>query len=227
MDLIKKAARRAADLSRQMLAYSGKGKFTVQPVSLTRWCTTEQLLSVSLSKKAADVRPGPGSSGDQADASQMHQVVMNLMVNASEALGEQGGAISTPPSNRMQYRRFGGYRFRPGSGGRALCPPGGCRYRLRHGSGNTAKIFDPFFTTKFTGRGLGLAAVQGIVRGHKGAIRVSSEPGKGTTFQVLFPASGATTIPTPHESLTADPCAAAGRCWLSTTKKSSATRRAG
>ena len=194
---------RAADLTRQMLAYSGKGRFIVEPVDLSRLVEDSQkMLAMSVSKKAtvsynlaADLPP------IQADASQMCQVLMNLVINASEALGEQGGAIAVSTSAlRCEAKDLAG----KGLGqdlpeGRYVClqvADTGCGMDEQ----TLAKIFDPFFTTKFTGRGLGLAAVHGIVRGHKGAIQVSSEPGKGTTFRVLFPANGPAAPATRNES---------------------------
>ncbi len=132
---------------------------------------------------------------------------MNLIINASEALGEEGGAISiSTDAIQCKAEDLAGSGF-----GQDL--PEGPYVRLEvadTGYGmdqqTLVKIFDPFFTTKFTGRGLGLAAVQGIVRGHKGAIQVSSEPGKGTTFRVLFPASGPA-VPAARS----EPAAASGR----------------
>ena len=186
------------------------------------------MLEVSISKKVA-LKHNLASDLPviQADASQINQVVMNLIVNASEALGEQGGVISISTDavqcNTEDLTGIGfGQDLADGLYVRLEVADTGCGMDQE----TREKIFDPFFTTKFTGRGLGLAAVQGIVRGHKGAIRVSSEPGKGTTFQVLFPASGATPSPLRGESA-AQSGAAPGRCWLLTTNQSSATRRAG
>ncbi len=127
----------------------------------------------------------------QADASQINQVVMNLIINAAESLGEEGGVISistdTVPCNAQDLAGIGvSHDLAEGLYVRLEVADTGCGMDQQ----TLAKIFDPFFTTKFTGRGLGLAAVQGIVRGHKGAIQVFSAPGKGTTFRVLFPASG-------------------------------------
>ena len=191
--MIKKAVKRAADLTRQMLAYSGKGKFVVEPVNLTRSVKDlSRMLEVSISKKAVlKHNLAPDLPSIQADASQINQVIMNLIINASEALGEEGGVISistdTVQCNAEDLAGIGfGQDLAEGLYVRLEVADTGCGMDQQ----TLAKIFDPFFTTKFTGRGLGLAAVQGIVRGHKGAIQVSSKPGKGTTFQVLFPASG-------------------------------------
>jgi CheY-like chemotaxis protein len=126
-----------------------------------------------------------------ADATQIRQVVMNLITNAAEAIGAGSGTI-TLRTGEIRARRS---HFRHSYPGDPL--PAGLYVYLDvadTGSGmddeTIARIFDPFFTTKFTGRGLGLAAVLGIVRGHRGALKVASQPGKGTTFRLLFPASG-------------------------------------
>lgn len=202
---IRKASQRAADLTRQMLAYSGKGKFVVEPVNLSQ-CVEEvrRMLELSVSKKATlKYHLLPNLPAIEADASQISQVVMNLVINASEALGEEGGVISV----LTDTVRYDGAKQQVAACGEELAE--GLYVRLEvadTGCGmdpqTRAKFFDPFFTTKFTGRGLGLAAVQGIVRGHKGAIRVFSEPDKGTTFQVLFPADGQASAVPPGKSAT-------------------------
>jgi PAS domain S-box-containing protein len=195
LDVIKKAVQRAADLTRQMLAYSGKGKFIVEPVSLSRIVEdNKKMLAMSVSKKAV-VRYDLASDlpTTLADASQIHQVILNLVINASDALGEQNGVIAittdTIQCDRASLAALAvGNDLREGLYVRLEVSDTGCGMDQE----TAGKIFDPFFTTKCTGRGLGLAAVHGIVRGHKGAIRVLSEPGKGTTFQVLFPVSDTT-----------------------------------
>ena len=190
--MIKKAVQRAADLTRQMLAYSGKGKFIVEPVDLSRVVEdSRKMLVMSVSKKArvtynlADNLPVI-----QADAAQMCQVVMNLVINASEALGEQGGVIAVSTNTiRCKAKDLAGMGL-----GQDL-PEGQyvCLEVADTGCGmdeqTLAKIFDPFFTTKFRA---GDWVIGGPWHrpGHKGAIQVSSEPGKGTTFRVFFPACG-------------------------------------
>ena len=192
---IEKAALRAADLCKQMLAYSGKGRFVIQRIDLNELLTdTTQLLQISINKKASlRFNLAQALPPIQADASQMRQVVMNLVINAAEALGEKGGSITLSTS---RCRADADYL----SATRSPLPlPAGDYVCLEVGDDGqgmsretVARIFDPFFTTKFTGRGLGLAAVQGIVRGHQGAIKVYSEPGRGTTFKLLFPAATGT-----------------------------------
>jgi PAS domain S-box-containing protein len=189
---IETAAARAADLAKQMLAYSGKGKFLIQSHDLNDLLEEMlHILQVSISKKAVlrlDLnRPLPTV---EADATQIRQIVMNLVINASEAIGDKSGVIAISSGVMDCSRDYlkdvwldenlneGLYVFMEIS-------DSGCGMTKE----TLGKLFDPFFTTKFTGRGLGMAAVLGIVRGHKGAIKVYSEPGKGSTFKILLPAS--------------------------------------
>ena len=189
---IEQAAQRAADLSRQMLAYSGKGRFVVEVVELGDLVTEmTHMLEVSISKKAIlRFNLAANLPTVEVDTTQVRQVLMNLVINASEAIGDKSGviAISTGAMRcepdylsdiRMDEQLPGGlYVF-------VEVADTGCGMERE----TLARIFDPFFTTKFTGRGLGMAAVLGIVRGHRGAIKVYSEPGKGSTFKVLLPAA--------------------------------------
>jgi len=193
------ASRRAAELCRQMLAYSGKGRFVVEKLDLSELVREmANILEVSVSKKATLRCHYPeGLPAVEADATQVRQVVMNLITNASEALGERPGVISISTGAMACDRAY----LLDSVSGTDL--PAG-RYVFLEvsdsGCGMDAetqrRIFDPFFTTKFTGRGLGLAAVLGIVRGHGGSIRVRSQPGKGTTFTVLLPALDTPARPT-------------------------------
>ncbi len=196
IDQIEIAARRAADLCKQMLAYSGKGRFIVHRLDLNKLIEdTTHLLQISIAKNCVlRFNFAPALPPIQADATQLRQVIMNLVINASEAIGSRSGvlAISTGVA-RVDAEYLKG--FRPD----ASPSPGDYVYVevSDNGCGMDAatlkRIFDPFFTTKFTGRGLGLAAVLGIVRGHKGGLKVYSEVGKGTTFKLFFPvASGPT-----------------------------------
>ena len=187
---IGKAARRASELSNQMLAYSGRGRFIVGPINLSDLVREMgELLGVSISKKAiVEYDLAPNLSATIADAAQLRQVVINLITNASEALGEQEGTITlrTRAVQVEQKQLAEAYLSEGASGGRYVSlevSDTGCGMD----EATKARIFDPFFTTKFAGRGLGLAAVLGIVRGHQGAIKVDSTPGVGTTFTVLFP----------------------------------------
>ncbi len=189
---IELAATRAADLAKQMLAYSGRGKFAVQPLRLPALIEEmAHLLETSISKKVRlRLDFAPDVPFIEADPTQIRQIVMNLIVNASDAIGDRVGTIAVR-TGRMECDRT----YLDESSLAAELPEGSYAYFevTDDGCGMDAetrqRIFDPFFTTKFTGRGLGLAAVLGIVRGHRGAIRVYSEPGRGTTFKVLLPAA--------------------------------------
>jgi PAS domain S-box-containing protein len=190
LEQIEEAACRAADLCRQMLAYSGKGSFVVGRMDLNSLVEeTSKLLQISVSKKAAvEYDLAPGLPPVLVDATQMRQVIMNLVINASEAVGERGGLIWV----RSRMVRLHPSALADPALGSELAPGDYLCLEVRdNGSGMTpevkARIFDPFFTTKFTGRGLGLAAVQGIVRGHRGALRVESQIGEGTCFRVFLP----------------------------------------
>ena len=189
---IETAALRAKELTSQMLAYSGRGRFVIEVVDLPDVVAgMMHLLEVSISKTVI-LRTdfSPEAPPVEADVTQLRQIVMNLITNASEAIEDNSGAI-TLTTGAMQCDREclkdtylaedlpeGVYTYLEVS-------DTGCGMD----SETTARIFEPFFTTKFSGRGLGLAAVLGIVRGHKGALRVTSEPGRGTHIRVLFPAA--------------------------------------
>jgi PAS domain S-box-containing protein len=186
------AAQRAAELTRQMLAYSGRGKLAVEPASLSQ--VVEEMLHIlriSISKKAALRLSLPAElPAIEADLGQLRQVVMNLVLNASEAVGDVEGVIAVSVGQTECDRAVLGACWvddglEPGPYVYLEVTDTGCGIPREQKS----RIFDPFFTTKFTGRGLGLPAVLGIVRGHRGAIAVTSTPGKGTTFRVYFPAS--------------------------------------
>jgi signal transduction histidine kinase len=186
-----RAGERAAELTQQLLAYSGKGRFIVEPVSLADLVRDNQvLLKTSIAGNVQLKLDLPdGLPPVQADRAQMQQVVMNLMINAAEAIGAQPGEV------RVTLRETeieGTPALKAGRYVSLEVKDNGCGMSPE----TLKKIFDPFFTTKFTGRGLGLAAVQGIVRAHQGAISVESAPGQGTLFRVLLPvAPGSGTRP--------------------------------
>ncbi|MDX8411048.1 MAG: response regulator [Mariprofundaceae bacterium] len=187
---IEDGAKRAADLCRQMLAYSGKGQFITQPIHLfTQVSEMSKLLEVSIAKNITiHYQLENDRYMFKADASQIQQVIMNLIINASEAIGEDHGAITITSGTTgtkgglLNDRNFG----EPLLAGRYAfleVSDTGCGMDQE----TQSRIFEPFFTTKFTGRGLGMSAVLGIVRSNKGSLFIKSEPGKGSSFKVLFP----------------------------------------
>lgn len=189
---IEGAAKRAADLCRQMLAYAGCGRFVVEAMGLNKLIEDiGQLLRVSVAAKATlAYELDEGLPAIEGDASQIRQIIVNVVTNASEAMGDRPGAIT------VRTRHVEADRLLLDQCYAADEVPEGMYVLLEvadTGRGMSeetlTKLFEPFFSTKFTGRGLGLAAVLGIVRGHHGAVRVSSQPGLGTVFQVFFPAS--------------------------------------
>jgi len=188
---IEVAAKRASELCLQLLAYAGKGSIVVETLDLNALIREMvNLIEVSISKKIKlGLDLGAELPAVRADVTQLRQVILNLVTNASEAVGDQSGSITvTTGSVALDWaslmKSFAAFELQPG------------RYVFLEvrdsGAGMTPdtseRIFDPFFTTKFTGRGLGLAAVMGIVRGHCGAISVDSNEGAGTTFMILLPA---------------------------------------
>jgi PAS domain S-box-containing protein len=198
---IRLGVKRAADLCKQMLAYSGRGRFVVQNHCLNQLLTeSSELLQVSISKQTELVlNLQPKLPAIHADDTQIRQVIMNLVINASEAIGTNKGVITLSTGLIQADRTYlNGTLFAQN------LAEGPYVYLEVTDSGcgmdklTQEKIFDPFFTTKFSGRGLGLAAVLGIVRSHKGALKIHSEPGQGSLFRVLFPcAVGLSSVETP------------------------------
>jgi PAS domain S-box-containing protein len=199
LEEVVRATLRAADLTRQLLAYSGKGAFVVRHLDLsTEVREMATLLRTSISKQATLAwELASDLPAISADPTQIRQVVMNLITNASDALGESGGTITLRTGvadlEELEQQRFG----RPPHGEDPAERDQGPLVYLEIGDSGQgmspdtlSRIFDPFFSTKFSGRGLGLAAVMGIVRSHHGFIRIRTELGKGTAFRVLFPAVG-------------------------------------
>ncbi|MBN2163560.1 MAG: response regulator [Pontiellaceae bacterium] len=191
IEAIKTSSRRAADLCTQLLAYSGKGKLEETSFSMSdlvremvhmlKTCISKScLLNLNLAKQL------PPTLGDP---SQMRQIVMNFVLNASDAIGERSGiiTISTGAMECTDEYLADGCILQPEAPGLYVwlevsdTGAGMDRETMEH-------VFEPFFTTKFSGRGLGLSAVLGIIRSHGGGLRVYSEPGQGTTFKVIFPA---------------------------------------
>jgi PAS domain S-box-containing protein len=184
---IELAARRAADLTRQMLAYAGKNPPIFQPVDLNQLIReTARLLHSSIPRQVSiQLDLDPHLLAINGDPTQLRQVVMNLVINGAEAIGNQIGYVQIrtrcePPAPFSASVGESNALLEVSDNGSGM------------DSSTQARIFEPFFTTKFTGRGLGLAAVQGIVRSHNGSINVTSMLGTGTTFQVALPM-----LPTP------------------------------
>ena len=184
--LIEAASLRAAELCQQMLAYAGRGRFVIAPTDLNALAREmAKLLAAAIGKHVAlRFELAPALPPVEADATQLRQVVMNLITNAAEAIDRRGGTVVV------------GTRHETGDDGTAHVvlevQDDGCGMD----DAVRARIFEPFFTTKFQCRGLGLAAVQGIVRAHRGTIEVTSQPRAGSTFRVRLPAIGAAMPPT-------------------------------
>ena len=187
---IETCALRAAELTNQMLAYSGKAPFVVQPTDLNAVVQEmADLLQTAVGKRAAlQLRLTADLPAVLADGVQLRQVVMNLITNASDAIGERGGTISVATGVMHATRAYleEACVGTPAEAGEYVyieVADDGCGMD----ADTRARIFEPFFTTKFTGRGLGLAAVLGIVRGHRGSVHLDTATGRGTTFRVIFP----------------------------------------
>ena len=193
LERIETASQQAADLTRQMLAYSGRGRFVVEPVDLSSLVQEmAQLVEVSVPKSATlELELDEDLPSVDADVVQIRQVVMNLITNAVAALVDAKGRIQvrtrclTVDDWFLARTRIVGGELSEGAyvglevrdSGRGM------------DAATVDRMFDPFFTTRKDGHGLGLAAVLGILRGHGGAIRVDSVPGDGTTIEAFFPAS--------------------------------------
>jgi signal transduction histidine kinase/ActR/RegA family two-component response regulator len=197
------AAKRAYALNREMLAYSGKGRSVTESLNLSEVVKQISPLIEASMPNAVQFLPelDPALPWIEGDAGQLMQIVLNLVVNAAEAIEGNGTVVVRTAKMEVDESCLRGMV----AGSELLA--GSCVCFEVHDTGcgmdetTQTKIFDPFFTTKFAGRGLGLAAVLGIVRQHRGALRVFSAPGQGTTIRVLFPVS---TEPAPalwrHES---------------------------
>lgn len=191
LDKAIQATETAAMLTRQLLAYTGQGHFEVIPIHLNNLISQNLQLfqdalppNITFQTNLHDPLPHI-----MADGVQVQQIIMNLLLNAAEALGTQPGTITitTAPYqlNRDQLSQWQ-------TNNEDICPGHFVLLEMADSGRGMDKatinrIFDPFFSTKGTGRGLGLAAVLGIVRGHNGSVRARSQPGQGTTFQFLFP----------------------------------------
>ena len=192
-ELIEHAIRiteRVADLTRQLLAYAGKGQFVVGEVDLSALVQeTFEFVKGSIPRHVrCNLQLSPCLPLVEADATQIQQIVMNLIINAGEAIGDATGQIDIATGTIEVDQAW----LRKTSLDNQLVPGNYCYIRVEdNGRGmdetTRRRIFDPFFTTKFTGRGLGLAAALGIARGHYGAIEVTTTPGAGSSFRLLLP----------------------------------------
>jgi len=190
---IEKSARRAAELSSQMLAFAGKGKFVIQQLDIsTVVAEMKEVLKIySTDNVALRYDLGVNLPVIEADSNQLYQIVTILVQNASEAIGDEGGTISIKTGSRECDQEFLSETFLDDNLTEGLyavleVSDDGCGMDEEI----QARIFDPFFSSKFQGRGLGLAATLGIVRSHSGAIKVDSEQGKGTSVTIFFPSAG-------------------------------------
>ncbi len=190
-----KTGEQAAHLTRQMLAYSGKGKFVVEPLDLSALIPEMSgLVRPSIPKKInLHLDLEQDLPAIEADRGQIQQVFMNLTLNSADAIGSHEGLITVRTGVQDVDESY--IELHPELAalalGKYVClevSDTGCGMD----EATKTKIFDPFFSTKFIGRGLGLAAVSGILRGHKSGITISSAPGKGSCFTVLFPATTST-----------------------------------
>jgi len=213
------AIRKASDLAKQMLAYAGRSDAHIQNLDLNRIVEEMTgLLKVTVSKKVElNIHLEPGLPAMQGDLAQIQQVVMNLVTNASEAIGDEEGRISIGTSHRELSRAFldtnmPTQSLQPGPYLSLCVSDTGCGM----GPELLSRIFDPFFSTKSAGRGLGLSIMISILRGHNAGILLHTRPGRGTTFSLFFPAqavpaeapkasdSGKFTLMTSHRVLVVD-----------------------
>jgi two-component system, cell cycle sensor histidine kinase and response regulator CckA len=188
------ATRRATDLTRQLLAYSGKGHFVVTRIDLNELVReSANLFRTAIAKTVTmHLHLSAEPSAIEADPGQVQQVIINLITNASEAIADRPGTITLTTGSAdcdETYLSKSRLSEKPSPGPFVYLEVSdtGCGMNEE----TLQRLFDPFFTTKFMGRGLGMSAVLGIVRGHKGAIMVESTIGQGTTIRALFPASAA------------------------------------
>ena len=209
---VKKSTDRAAELVQQLLAYAGRGQRPVETVCLSTLVgETRELVQSAVSKKAElRLLMRPNIYVD-ADPVQLRQIVMNLITNASDALGEDAGTIRIETGVQHVTEAFvrdalpqrtaeeGDYAFLEIS-------DTGCGMD----SETLGRVFEPFFSTKFTGRGLGLSAALGIVRRHRGFIKVKTAPGEGTTFLLLLPVASRKALEPEPVLATSDPATALG-----------------
>jgi PAS domain S-box-containing protein len=202
---IETAAQRAAGLCRQMLAYAGKTQFVQSNLDVT--ALLDDMLGILKSTLPQNVNIKPCITGNipyiKADAGQISQIIMNMIINASEAIGEEQGDIRVALTKaaitaEQAEKDYTGKAITPGQYICLEVTDTGCGmdYETRR------RIFEPFYTTKFVGRGLGMPAALGVITSHKGALQLTSQPGRGTTFKVYLPAQFSDSAPEPPEQIT-------------------------
>jgi PAS domain S-box-containing protein len=189
---IENAVERAAGLCRQMMAYAGKAEIKKAKVNL--WTLVDEMLAMMKATLPQNAEIKPDLSADNpyviGDVSQIRQIVMNLIINASEAIGTERGEVRVLLANETvtTYQPVKDYNGKVIPAGEYVClevTDNGC------GMDEETKwrVFEPFFTTKFSGRGLGMSATLGIINSHNGALQLFSQLGQGTTFKMYLPAS--------------------------------------
>jgi PAS domain S-box-containing protein len=195
LERIQSTVLRASDLTRQLLAYSGRGRFVIMAHDLNLVVQEiTQLLGVTIPKKVRlDFHLGTDLPPVEADTAQLQQVLVSLVANAADAIGEKDGKITIATRRRFVDEsdialRFAGQSLSPGEHVVLEVADTGCGMAAEVRD----KIFDPFFTTKDKGRGLGLSAMLGILRGHRAGLLLQTGEGKGTVFQIFFPAAKST-----------------------------------
>ncbi len=202
LEEVELGAQRAAELTKQMLAYSGRRKLAIESLELPSAIREiANLLKASIAKTAElHYHFQDHIAPIQADATQVRQVIMNLITNAAEAIGDAPGQVDVTVRQldiaAGETEGFVGTEPIPGNYVSLLVADTGSGMDAK----TRAKMFDPFFSTKAAGRGLGLASVLGIMRGHQGAVRIHSVPGEGTQMEVLFPVSRPKNVSPPAPS---------------------------
>jgi PAS domain S-box-containing protein len=207
VEKIETAARRATELTQQMLAYSGKGRFVLQQVNLNTVVNELAAALKSMTGRRVTLRYQLARNLPmvEGDPERLRQVVTSLVTNASEAIGDRRGAITITTGALWLD-----HNYLEQTTPNADAPEGSYVFLevADNGSGMDAetlsRMFEPFFTTRFVGRGLGLAAVHGIARSHRGTIHVESEVGKGSRVRFLLPAIVATAPEDADEALSDD-----------------------
>jgi PAS domain S-box-containing protein len=200
---IRSAAKHAEALTQQMLTYSGRASVSLKSLDLSELVEEmRELLEASTSKKCQmEISLEPDGTMVEGDSTQLRQVIMNLVTNASDSLQNRPGRVVVRTG-----RTSVDAEDLAGSVGHADVSAGDYVYLQVADTGVgmkeevSGRIFEPYFSTKLSGRGLGLATVLGIVRGHRGAIKLVTEPGHGTTFRVLLPPASSAALPAPSES---------------------------